>query len=422
MRRAAVPLLFVLLQVPAVHAVPLEAGAARVDITPPVGHPLWGYAARHDEPSTAIHDPLLARAVVIAAGTTRMAIVSLDLGRAPTRGCVDAIRKRVRESAGVEHLFLVASHTHHGPVLELDSWPKGEKPYTRQLEEKLAGVISEAAQRLAPARLGFSSTSVLLNRNRHSKRADREPRDREFIVVRIENAERKPIAHLVNFAAHPVLTDSKSHAISADYPGPMARLVEKELGGLCLFLQGAAGDLSPNPGGPASVDGFGEELGRLVVMLSKKTRCETAEVSELKVRERDFTFGKRVDLGNRLVRAAYSLAFFPELIDFYEREYRDGIRPHMTTALLDGHIGFVGVSGEFFCEHANHLRRRAGLQALLFLGYCNDYHQYFPTIEAAAQGGYGADAMVSPVEIGAGERMMDQALIDLLQLKGKLRK
>ena len=29
---------------------------------------------------------------------------------------------------------------------------------------------------------------------------------------------------------------------------------------------------------------------------------------------------------------------------------------------------------------------------------------------------------MSPVEIGAGERMMDQALIDLFQLRGKLRK
>ena len=91
-------------------------------------------------------------------------------------------------------------------------------------------------------------------------------------------------------------------------------------------------------------------------------------------------------------------------------------------ALFDGRIGLVGVSGEFFCDHAVNLRRRAGLELLLFCGCCNDYHQYFPTIEAAAEGGYGADSTVSPVEIGAGERMMDQALIDLLQMQGKLRK
>ena len=37
-------------------------------------------------------------------------------------------------------------------------------------------------------------------------------------------------------------------------------------------------------------------------------------------------------------------------------------------------------------------------------------------------GGYGAEATVSPVEIGAGERVMDQALIDLLEMRGKIRK
>ena len=425
MKHAAYLLLFGLLVVvhaPAVRAVPLEAGVARVEITPPVGHPLWGYAARHDQPSTAVADPLFARAIVLAAGPAKLAIVSLDLGRPPTRNSVKAIRQRVRDAARIEHLFLVASHTHNGPVLELDTWPKGEPPYTRQLEDKLVTVIGQAAKALQPARLGASTIEVNLNRNRHSKRKDHQPRDKSFTVVRVDDVQGRPLAHLVNFAAHPTMTDSKSHAISADYPGPLARLVEKELGGFCLFLQGAAGDLSPNPSGAATPTQFGEELGRLVIAESKKIRCATDDVSELKMRERDFTFGKRVDLSNALIRTAYALAFFPELIDFYEREYRDGIRPHLTTALLNGRIGFVGVSGEFFCEHVNHLRRRADLETLLFLGYCNDYHQYFPTIEAAAEGGYGADAMVSPVEIGAGERMMDQALIDLLQMKGKLRK
>jgi neutral ceramidase len=423
MRTLALSLILVFsVHVPAARSEALQAGAARVDITPPLGHPLWGYAARHDSPSTAVNDPLLARAIVLSAGKSRIAIVSLDLGRPPTRASVTAIRNRVRTEAGIDAVFLVASHTHNGPVLELDTWPREGKPYTRQLDEKLVAVIVDAARSLRPARLGHVSTSVTLNRNRHSQRKDREPRDREFLVVRIDEADGKPLAHLVNFAAHPTLTDSKSHAISADFPGVLARLVEKELGGVCLFLQGAAGDLSPNPSGAANAEAFGTELGRLAITQSKKVRSDLVEVSSLKVRERDFTFGKRVDLSNPVVRTAYSLAFFPELIHFYEREYQGGIRPHLTTALLDGRIGFVGVSGEFFCEHANRLRRRAGLDALLFLGYCNDYHQYFPTIEAAAQGGYGADAMVSPIEIGAGERVMDQALIDLLQLQGKLRR
>jgi neutral ceramidase len=44
---------------------------------------------------------------------------------------------------------------------------------------------------------------------------------------------------------------------------------------------------------------------------------------------------------------------------------------------------------------------------------------YFPTIEAASEGGYGGDATVSPVQIGAGEQMMNQALINIYTMLGK---
>jgi hypothetical protein len=406
---------------PRLLAGPLQAGAARVDITPPTGYPMWGYAVRHDAPSVGVRDPLYARAVVLAVGESRIAIVSLDLGRAPTRASVDAIRRRTKAAVGIEHLFLVASHTHHGPVVELDNWPKEGKPYVRQLEDRLVRAITAAAKDVRPARLGVVRETTDLNRNRHSKKKDK-PRDDTLTVVRIDDAAGKPITHLVNFAAHPVMLDARLREFSPAFPGFMAARVEKELGGQCLFLQGAAGDLSPDPHGRRTPEQFGAMLADAVLQCSKRAKCDLSEPAALAARERDFTFGKRVDLGNPLVRAAYSLAFFPALIDFYEREYRDGIRPHLTTALLDKRIALVGVSGEFFGSHAVHLRRRAPVEHLLFLGYCNDYHQYFPTIEAAAEGGYGADAQVSPVELGAGERMMDAALMDLLEMQGKVRR
>jgi hypothetical protein len=401
-------------------AAPIRAGAARIDITPPLGYPLWGYAARREEPSTAVRDALWARALVLDLDGERLALVSLDLGRAPTRDSVRTIRDRIRKEAQVVHLFLVASHTHHGPVIELDNWPRGEQPYVRRLEDRLVEVVIRAAADLRPARFGITAREVPLNRNRHSRRVDK-PVDRELIVVRFEDTAAKPLAHLVNFAAHPTLTAAKVREFSADFPGALAQSVETELGGVCLFLQGAAGDLSANPSVPGDAAAFGRELARRVIEMSRKTPCATEAVASVKVREHDFTFGKRFDLSNPFVRLAYSRAFFPDLVNFYEREYRDGVRPHLTTALLDGRIGVVGVSGEFFCEHALHLKRRARLEHLLFLGYCNDYQQYFPTIQAVAEGGYGADSTVSPVEVGAGERVMDRALIDLLEMQGKIR-
>jgi hypothetical protein len=239
-------------------------------------------------------------------------------------------------------------------------------------------------------------------------------------VARIETTAGKPIAHLVNFAAHPTMLDARLHKFSADYPGALAGLVEKETGVPCLFLQGAAGDLSPNAGAERTPEKFGRLLGREVLKLAEQVRCTVGADTTLQVREHDFIFAKRIDLDNALVRTALSLAFFKELVDFYEREYREGIRPHLSTALLDGKIGLVGVSGEFFCGHALSLKKRARLEHLLFLGYCNDYQQYFPTIEAVAEGGYGTDPPTAPAQIGAGERVMDRALMDLYEMRGKL--
>ena len=89
-------------------------------------------------------------------------------------------------------------------------------------------------------------------------------------------------------------------------------------------------------------------------------------------------------------------------------------------ALLGDSIALVGGSGEFFCRHAMRLRERARIDHLFFFGYANGYHQYFPTIEAAAEGGYGADAQVAVAALGAVERMMDTALEWLYRLRGKL--
>src|SRR5713101_4790230 len=169
----------------------LRAGAAKVDITPPIGFPMWGYGARHDAGSTGVLDPLQARALVLAVGSEKIALVSLDLGRAPTRQSTQAIRAKVKEAVGIEHIFLCASHTHHGPVLELDDWPDAKHSYAHDLEQKLANLIIEADKNRSPAKIGFASKEVPFNRNRHSKLAEK-PVDREFLVVRVEDMDAKP--------------------------------------------------------------------------------------------------------------------------------------------------------------------------------------------------------------------------------------
>ena len=407
--------------VPLLTAEELRAGAATVDITPPIGYPLWGYAARRDAPSKAVRDRLQARALVLHADSASLALVGLDLGRAPTRDSSARIRQRVREQGNIDAVFLVASHTHHGPVLEDASWPTPQAPYVRDLEDRLVNVILQAGKAARPARLGIASRTTQLNRNRHSRLADK-PVDRELLVLRIEDSAGKPIAHAVQFAAHPTLLPASLMEFSADYPGVLCRQVEKATGAPCLFLQGAAGDLSPNSSdGRRTPEQFGAALADQVLDSLQNLRCQTTGKLSLRWQREELAFAARVDLKNPLWKTALSAAFYPRLIAFYEREYAGGVRPELTTAVLDGRIGFVGVSGEFFSAHALHLKRRARLDHLFFLGYCNDYHQYFPTIEAIAEGGYGTEVYIGTAEIGAGERIMDRALQALYRHRGKLR-
>jgi hypothetical protein len=404
-----------------VVAAELEAGAAVTDITPPTGFPMWGYAARHDKPSEGVLDPLRARALVLRAGDRKIALVSLDLGRSPHRDSMKRIREGLRIE-GFTELFLVASHTHHGPVLELDTWPKPERPYTRELEGKLVALIKKADSARVPACFAVAAMETKLNRNRQSKRADK-PTDAELLVLRVEDLHGKPIAHAVNFAAHPTMHPSELMKFSADYPGAMARRVEEKTGAPCLFLQGAAGDLSANP--PQGVKGpiaFGERLGDDVLKLAQSITIDQAKKKEVELvaAREEFQFPCTVDIANPQIQFALGKVFFPELIRFFVKEYKDGVRPTVTVALLDRSLGFVGVSGELFCDHANTLRRRARLPHVLVMGYCNDYQQYFPTIQASAEGGYGTAPPIAVAEVGAGEMLTNKALIKLYQLRGKL--
>ncbi len=396
-----------------------RAGTATTDITPPTGYPMWGYAARRDAPSVGVRDRLQARALMLEVGNSRIAIVALDLGRAPTRQSMATIRAGVKK-VGIQTLFVVGSHTHHGPILELDNWPTPKTSYIRQLEQKLIELIVAAHKNLQPARFGVGTRQTTLNRNRHSKLPD-APVDRELLVLRIEDEAGKPIAHAVNFAAHPTMLPAKLHEFSPDYVGFLCGEVEKATGAPCLFLQGAAGDLSPNGGKDNTPETFGPRVAQEVLELTKSIRCAKPDRERLVAHEETLQFAPRVDLKNPVWRLGLSAAFYPEFISFYEREYREGVRPTLTLALLEDRIGFVGVSGEVFCGHALSLKRRARLPHLFFLGYCNDYQQYFPTIEALSEGGYGTEPYIGTAEPGAGERIMDRALIGLYKLSGKLK-
>ena len=68
-------------------------------------------------------DPLMAKAIVIAAGDDKVALVGIDLGRGPTEAMMKIIRQEIADKAGIRHVLITGSHTHHGPVIELVDEP-----------------------------------------------------------------------------------------------------------------------------------------------------------------------------------------------------------------------------------------------------------------------------------------------------------
>ena len=405
----------------------LQVGVARREITPREPVPMWGYGDRHDALSVGVLDPLYADALVIRAGDKKIAIVGLDLGRAPAEASLQRIRQRIREQTGIAYSIIAGSHTHHGPVLELtDQEGKGKGRfdaalrYYGQMEDAIVAAIVQADARLAPARMAVGSTELAgFNRNRHTK-IEPKPSDRELAVMRFDDAASKPVALVVNFAAHPTMLPAEMLKFSADYVGALKAEVTRETGAAAIFMQGAAGDQSVNADGKTYLE-FGQALAREAVKLAHSLSPQDVPHPSLDCREERLRFTARLDFSNPMVKAAYQKAFFPELVPNYIDEYADGVRPRLTVALLNGNIALVGVSGEFFSNHAIRLKQRARVKQLFFFGYANGYHQYFPTIEAVAEGGYGADYAVSPAAVGAGEQVMDTALIRIYQMMGKIK-
>jgi neutral ceramidase len=405
----------------------LRAGIARRDITPKEPVPMWGYGGRRDLLSQGVFDNLQATALVLRVGDKKMAIVGLDLGRSPGEVSLGRIRQRLAK-AGIGFSFIAGSHTHHGPVMELTDAPgRGRErfgttlKYYRQMEDAIVTAALEADKKSVPVQLAAGSVELEgFNRNRHSK-TEPKPVDRQLAVLRLDDASGKTRALLVNFAAHPTMISAAKMKFSADYIGGLRAEVEKQIGAPMVFMQGFTGDLSANRGARRDHRDFGRALGVEVVKLAKSLQPAPTKKIKLQWHEQRFTFASRINLKNPYNRLLYSLAFFPELVNNFIDDYAEGVRPRLGIAMLGDDIGFVGLSGEPFCNHALRLRARARVPHLFCFGYANGYHQYFPTIEAVAEGGYGADNRVSPVEVGAGEKMMNVALQRLFKMRGKLK-
>jgi hypothetical protein len=69
--------------------------------------------------------------------------------------------------------------------------------------------------------------------------------DPEVGVIRIDLADGKPLACIVNYACHPTVLGPGNKLASPDYPGSTRKIVVQATGSTCFFLQGAGGNVGP---------------------------------------------------------------------------------------------------------------------------------------------------------------------------------
>ena len=248
----------------------LLAGVARADISPPVGiaHLNWGSQTH----VTAVGiDPagMLATALVISDGRQKFAIVDIDAGG--VRGFDQMVTAAAAKATGIpaQHIRLNATHTHAGPAFQASKGPVGTDPavfervisaHRSVVAEKIIGAIIEADAKLRPVHAYAARGVGTININRRVRASGNKPPavgtnpdgfvDRELVVMRIDDAEGKPYAILVNFQCHGTVLTFENKVISPDWIGMVRKTLEQAFpGALALYLQGAAGNQGPIEGG-----------------------------------------------------------------------------------------------------------------------------------------------------------------------------
>src|SRR5271165_3201183 len=242
----------------------LSAGAAKRVITPDLEKfsPVYMAGFGNNRRAVSIHDDLWARC--LAVGTERMPLVMCGVDSIGLfREDVLKIRELVKQQYGREVDVVVAAlHDHQAPDT-MGLWGPSEgksginEAYNSYVIERTAEAAVEAVKNLAPATFVFAKAHPeILDSFVHDNRPP-VVHDAEVIAVSAIGSDGKRIGTLVNWANHPETLGSRNTAITSDYSGYLRDELEKRLGGVAIFINGAVGGMQSPLG--AKIDGVPEE-------------------------------------------------------------------------------------------------------------------------------------------------------------------
>ncbi len=428
----------------------LKAGFNRVCISPPVGVPLAGFAAR-PEVSTGTHDDLYARALVLETSSSAVAFVSVDLLALPAE-FIAQVRQSIQQSTGLkpDSIMIASTHTHAGPVtIKTFFNPDGsvDSNYMNMLAKGIEDAVAGAWRERVPAKAGVGIGHVEgVGVNRRS--ADQKPVDDQIGIIRVTDLDENTQAVLINYSCHPTVLGPDNLLVTGDFPAFAVEALESAFGpgGFAMFVNGTQGNISMGHSSELSAIGIitpgrtftrAAELGQLLAGATLKVLAsidvdddpllavstneitlplknypnasetlETLRAAEHKLSSLMSSNGDN----NEQLRQAKSEHLYASINHFYAREtegFSDRLLPIELQGIRINDAVFVAVPAEVFVEIGMQLKRTAA-HKLFVVGIANGYIGYLPTSEAYEAGGY--EVVSSKCRPEAAAQLIDQVL------------
>jgi hypothetical protein len=450
----------------------LIAGAARTDITPPHGIAHAGWGAQTHQRAEGVDMPLYCTALYVSDEDRSVELVVLDfdigtISVSRDREVRDAVAAKCRIPA--DHIRVSYTHTHSGPVTGISWIVEGAElidPWLDSIPAKAVSAIKTAKKNAKRARVttGSGQCAININRRPHTEDGTRYTGrawdgfvDREVLVTAFDGEDGRPLATIVNYACHPTIMAHENRLITPDYPGVTRQVVEQTVGGLCLFLQGAAGNQGPVHGFTGDLSVYrkaglqlGLEASKVRLSLDpvpRKERLLKIEPSgadlgiylDEKSGEPDASLGVSMEMVTlpakelpppEEVRAQFDAAqdrleqvrrrtqdidrikeaAFPAkrayiALNIAEVFGRGGSVELPVQVMRIGNTSLVAIPVEPFAEIGAEVKKRSAADWTVFGGYSNGYYGYMPMRYAYPEGGY--EVTTSPFAPGAGEQMVE---------------
>lgn len=433
----------------------IYCGMYEAVITPPLGNSMPGH--RSERKASGVRDDLYAKALVVESGESLAALVVVD-ALYVQRGEVERIRERIARNTPIapEQVMVSATHTHSGPPIRPGFDGSRSEAYLDYLVERTADAVILAYRRREEASIGFATgraEGIAFNRRFFMKDGtvrtnpgflnpdvDRPagPTDPEVLVVRIDDAQGRPIGVVSNFACHTDTLGGANTEFCADFPGELSDTLKRVLGRdvVSLFVLGACGDINHNDvtRPKAAAPGHYRKMGRILAGEVLKVReairpGEAAEGMAIAVEQALFPIEYRLPTEQETEEARRTLASEQSTDkERYFAKYVLGLPGDpVKTAEVEvqafrlGELAIVGLPGEIFVEFGLTVKRESPYGHTIVNTLCNGSVQgYVCTKEAYEQGGY--EPKLKPnhrIPSGAGDLFVEHALRLLRQMADK---